>query len=131
MHEYDFEGRTAIVTGGAKGIGTGETMARFGRIDAMIANAGIAGVIKPAWETALEDWDRLIRVDLTSVFYACKAAIPHMLVRVTDRYFDRIFLLNSTMRDCHHSRLEIMKLSLTPCARLMGISSAMSPSLRR
>ena len=110
---------------------TSETLARFGRIDAMIANAGIAGVIKPVWETALKDWDRLIRVDLFSVFYSCKAAIPHMLARVTDRYFDRIFLLNSTMRDCHHSRLEIMKLSLTPCARLMGISSAMSPSLRR
>ena len=69
----------------------GQTMARFGRLDAMIANAGIAGIIKPAWETSLEDWDRLIRIDLTSVFYACKAAIPHML----ERDYGRIVVVSS------------------------------------
>lgn len=60
-------------------VATAETAARFGKLDVMIANAGIAGVIKPAWETSLEDWERLIRFDLTSVFYSCKAAIPHMM----------------------------------------------------
>ncbi len=70
---------------------TGETLERFGKLDAMIANAGIAGVIKPAWETSLEDWDRLIRTDLTSVFYACKAAIPPML----ERDYGRIVVVSS------------------------------------
>ncbi|UCH73346.1 MAG: SDR family oxidoreductase [Rhodospirillales bacterium] len=132
MHKYDFAGRSAIVTGGARGIGYAvaerlldsgaavslwdidetaldkavealsakgeahgalcdvgdwpaqeralrETLDRLGRVDVMIANAGIVGIIKPAWEYTLEDWDSLIRADLSGVFYSCKAVVPHML----------------------------------------------------
>ena len=144
MHKYDFAGRSAIITGGARGIGYAvaerllgsgaavslwdideaalgkavealsargevhgtlcdvgdwpaqeralrETLDRLGQVDVMVANAGIVGIIKPAWEYTLEDWDSLIRADLSGVFYTCKAAVPHML----ERGYGRIVVVSS------------------------------------
>lgn len=68
-----------------------EALAHFPRIDVMVANAGIVGIIKPAWEYTLEDWDSLIRADLSGVFYSCKAAVPHML----DNGYGRIVVVSS------------------------------------
>ncbi len=50
-------------------------------IDIMIANAGIAGIIKNAWDYSLEEWNHLIRHDLTSVFLSCRAVVPQMVAR--------------------------------------------------
>ena len=129
MIQYDFNGRTAVVTGGAKGIGLGiaqrlagagaavavwdlnpdslrsskdghafdaifsvdvtepasveqavqDTLAQLGVIDILVNNAGIAGPTLSTWEYPLQDWDRVIATDLTSVFLCCRAVIPFML----------------------------------------------------
>lgn len=50
-------------------------------IDVMIANAGISGIIKNAWDYSLEEWNHLVRQDMTSVFLSCRAVVPHMLAR--------------------------------------------------
>ncbi len=50
-------------------------------IDIMIANAGISGIIKNAWDYSLEEWNHLIRHDLTSVFLSCRAVVPQMAAR--------------------------------------------------
>ena len=52
--------------------------AEFGGLDALFANAGTAGA---GWihETALEDWEAVLRVNLTGVFLFAKHCIPHML----------------------------------------------------
>jgi 3-oxoacyl-[acyl-carrier protein] reductase len=50
-------------------------------IDIMIANAGISGIIKNAWDYSLEEWNHLIRQDLTSVFLTCRAVVPQMVAR--------------------------------------------------
>jgi 3-oxoacyl-[acyl-carrier protein] reductase len=50
-------------------------------VDVLIANAGIAGIIKNAWDYSLEEWNRLLRTDLTSVFLCCRAVVPHMIAR--------------------------------------------------
>lgn len=144
MNKLDFQGRTAIVTGGAKGIGyaTAVRMLESGAcvclwdaderrlvqateelstkgevhsavvdvgdagmvsaamsatldacpvIDILVANAGIAGIIQNAWDYTLEEWNRLIRVDLTSVFLCCRAALPHML----ERGYGRVVVVSS------------------------------------
>jgi meso-butanediol dehydrogenase/(S,S)-butanediol dehydrogenase/diacetyl reductase len=52
-------------------------VARFGRLDVLINNAGI-GLLAETPDMAEEDWDRLFAVNVTSVFHACKAAIPQM-----------------------------------------------------
>ena len=52
---------------------------QYGRIDVLINNAGIAGKAAPLSEINEEDWDRVINVDLKSVYLCCKAVMPHML----------------------------------------------------
>lgn len=50
-----------------------QTLERFGRIDILVNNAG-TGLNKPFLETTLEEWERLIRVNLTGVFLCAQAA---------------------------------------------------------
>jgi len=52
--------------------------ARFGRIDALINNAGIA-VFKPLLETTYEEWARVLAVNLDGPFVCTQACAPHML----------------------------------------------------
>lgn len=52
-------------------------VARWGRIDALVNNAGIA-VFKPLLETTLEDWNRVMAVNLTGPFLCTQAAAPVM-----------------------------------------------------
>ena len=51
--------------------------ARFGRLDALVNNAGIA-VFAPLLETSDEDWNRVLAVNLTGPFMCTKAAVPLM-----------------------------------------------------
>ncbi|MGY4487372.1 NAD(P)-dependent dehydrogenase (short-subunit alcohol dehydrogenase family) [Bradyrhizobium sp. LM3.2] len=55
------------------------TLAAFGKIDILVNNAGIAGVNKPVWETDLEEWRKVLRINLDGPFIVCKAIVPTML----------------------------------------------------
>jgi 3-oxoacyl-[acyl-carrier protein] reductase len=132
MNRLDFEGRTAVVTGGAAGIGlavakrlalsgarvalwdldaqalgaaaaglghgavthaldvadphavehaTTATAKQFGRIDALICSAGIAGPNKTTWEFPIEDWKRVFDINLHGLFYCNRAIVPVMMKR--------------------------------------------------
>lgn len=54
-----------------------EIRARFGRLDALVNNAGVA-VFKPILETENADWSRVLEVNLTGPFLCTKAAVPLM-----------------------------------------------------
>jgi NAD(P)-dependent dehydrogenase (short-subunit alcohol dehydrogenase family) len=56
------------------------TVARFGGLDFLINNAGI-GVFKPVADMTRDEWASIIDTNLTGVFYACQAAIPHLRTR--------------------------------------------------
>jgi NAD(P)-dependent dehydrogenase (short-subunit alcohol dehydrogenase family) len=49
-----------------------------GRIDVLVNNAGIPGVIAPIDQLSRDDWDRVITVNLGGVYLCCKHAIPHL-----------------------------------------------------
>src|SRR3990172_1127847 len=55
-----------------------ETVAALGKLDIFVANAGI-GRSAPFLETAQEDWEAVIRTNLTGVFLSCQAAARQMV----------------------------------------------------
>jgi 3-oxoacyl-[acyl-carrier protein] reductase len=63
------------------GSGVGSVLASFGKIDILVANAGIAGPNHATWEYPVEDWEQVIQINLIGVFLCCRAVIPHMLER--------------------------------------------------
>ncbi|HEY0920926.1 SDR family NAD(P)-dependent oxidoreductase [Devosia sp.] len=132
MNDIDLKGRTAVVTGGAQGIGRAvaerliasgarvslwdhdadlvaataaelgagtvfaavnqvdfdavrgaarATEQALGQIDILVANAGIAGANATVVDYDVEEWRRIVDVNLNGVFHCCKAVLPGMLAR--------------------------------------------------
>ena len=131
MNQLDMKGRSAIVTGGASGIGLAiakrlaqsganvaiwdmnektmaeaakslgavkthtakvdvskidqveaafkSTLAAFGKVDALVNSAGIAGKNAVTWELPADDWLRVHDINLNGVFYTCRTVAPHMI----------------------------------------------------
>jgi len=49
------------------------------KIDIFINNAGISGPNTKVWNYPIDEWHKVIDLDLNAVFYCCKAIIPHMI----------------------------------------------------
>lgn len=56
-------------------------VAAFGRLDVMVANAGIGYLMKPFLETEEADWDTVLDVNLKGAFLSAKHAAAHMVAR--------------------------------------------------
>ncbi len=56
----------------------GATVDRFGGIDILVANAGITGPNAPTWEYPLDEWRRVLEIDLTGIFLCCRTVVPVM-----------------------------------------------------
>lgn len=59
--------------------GAASTAVKFGRIDILVANAGISGPNLKCWEYPVAVWRQIVDVDLTGVFLCCRAVVPIML----------------------------------------------------
>lgn len=57
--------------------GVAEAAEKLGRLDIVFANAGISGAT-PLGKTTLAQFDRIIRTNLTAVFFTVQAALPHL-----------------------------------------------------
>ena len=56
-----------------------ESLKYENKIDILINNAGIAGPNFKTWDYPLEEWQKVIDIDLTGVFYCCKTIVPHFI----------------------------------------------------
>jgi len=132
MNRLDFDGRTAVITGGAAGIGLAiaqrlvasggmvslwdmdasalrsaqtalgadtatcvvnvadvasvdaaarATSSALGRIDALVCSAGVAGLNATTWQYPIDQWQQVIDINLSGVFYCNRAIVPIMLER--------------------------------------------------
>lgn len=67
------------------------TLDKLGHIDVLIANAGVNGPTKAAWDYTLAEWQQVVNVDLTGVFLCTRAIVPHM----QSRDYGRIVIISS------------------------------------
>jgi len=51
----------------------------FGKIDIFINNAGITGMNAKVWDYPVDEWKKVLDLDLNSIFYCCKAVVPIMI----------------------------------------------------
>ena len=84
---HDAGGEAELVVGdigteaGAR-LAVERALARFGTVDVLVNNAGVAPPEKSdSWDASEESWDRVIRINLKSVYLCARAVIPTMLAR--------------------------------------------------
>ena len=58
-----------------------KALADLAGIDILVNNAGIAGLNVATAQYPVEEWERVLRVNLTSQFLCCRALAPHMVKR--------------------------------------------------
>jgi acetoacetyl-CoA reductase/3-oxoacyl-[acyl-carrier protein] reductase len=61
-----------------------EVIDEHGRLDILVNNAGVT-VDRPVWKMSVDDWHKVLRVNLSGAFYMTKPALVHMLERGSGR----------------------------------------------
>jgi 3-oxoacyl-[acyl-carrier protein] reductase len=60
-------------------VATESTISKHGKIDILVAGAGIAGPNYKSWEYPVDAWKQVIDINLTGVFLCCRTIVPYML----------------------------------------------------
>ena len=74
---WDLDGSPRVDVTDAASIG--KALSDADRVDILVNNAGIAGMNKPTVDYPVEEWERVLRVNLTSQFLCCRAVAPRMV----------------------------------------------------
>jgi NAD(P)-dependent dehydrogenase (short-subunit alcohol dehydrogenase family) len=72
-----------------------EVLDQHGRLDILVNNAGIT-IDKTVRRMSPDDWDRVVRVDLSGTFYLCRAILQHMLDRGSGRIINISSVIGSS-----------------------------------
>jgi 2-dehydro-3-deoxy-L-rhamnonate dehydrogenase (NAD+) len=77
---WDLDGSPKVDVADADSVraATERAVNELGKIDVLINNAGIAGPSMPVVDYPVEEWRRVIDIDLTGPFLCCRAVVPHM-----------------------------------------------------
>ncbi|MET0180646.1 MAG: SDR family NAD(P)-dependent oxidoreductase [Novosphingobium sp.] len=70
--------RVDVRDGDAVARAAAETNRAFGRLDLLLCSAGVTGATAPVADYPLEEWRRVIDINLNGVFHACRSVIPFM-----------------------------------------------------
>jgi 3-oxoacyl-[acyl-carrier protein] reductase len=62
-----------------------DTAQALGKIDILVASAGITGPNVKGWEYPVDAWRRVIEVNLNGVFFCCRAIVPFMMKQAYGR----------------------------------------------
>jgi NAD(P)-dependent dehydrogenase (short-subunit alcohol dehydrogenase family) len=98
---------------------------RFSRIDAVVNNAGI-GINKPLEELSLEEWNRVIGVNLTGAFLLAKHAVPHL--RKTKGSIVNIASTRALQSEAHTEAYSASKGGLVALTHALAVS--LGPDVR-
>jgi NAD(P)-dependent dehydrogenase (short-subunit alcohol dehydrogenase family) len=60
-------------------LATKATVKEHGKIDILVANAGIAGPNHKTWEYPADAWKEVVNINLVGVYLCCRSIVPHML----------------------------------------------------
>ena len=52
---------------------------KFSKIDILVNNAGITGPTTELWNYSLEDWNKVVEINLNGTFNCCKSIVPYMI----------------------------------------------------
>ena len=58
---------------------TVDKIAKNSNIDILINSAGITGPTAELWNYKIDDWSKIIEINLNGTFFCCKAVVPHMI----------------------------------------------------
>lgn len=97
---------------------------RFGEIHVLVNNAGIA-MQKLFTDTTTEDWNRIFDVNVTGIFYACRAVLPEMIRRKSGRIVNVSSMWGVTGASCEvaYSASKAAVIGLTKAlAKEVGLS---------
>jgi len=78
---WDLDGAPKVDVADASSVkkATENALQELGKIDVLVNNAGIAGQNVPTVDYPIDEWERVLRVNLTSQFLCCRAVAPHMV----------------------------------------------------
>ena len=60
---------------------TADTLKALSKIDILVGNAGIAGPNHKIWEYPVDEWRKVIEINLYGIYYTNRAVVPHMIER--------------------------------------------------
>jgi 3-oxoacyl-[acyl-carrier protein] reductase len=55
------------------------TLSAFGKLDALVNSAGVPGMNATLWEYPVDEWLRVVDINLHGTFYTCRTVVPHMI----------------------------------------------------
>ncbi len=78
---WDLDGDTRVDVSRPEDVerATQAALAKLGKIDVLVNNAGVGGANHATVEYPIEEWERVLRINLTSQFLCCRAVVPHMI----------------------------------------------------